>query len=266
MKVNSVNTRTAAACPNRPQNFGAILLTQQGEKALRKFSEAGLPNSLENLIGQAVFSGKINSETATKLLGLQKGDVLVLNKEEVGEFEAQLASGDNNVYKAIQGWLSNVYRFDVERVLGLKKGQTLIDVVRAKLFSTEPRIKDVTTRRFSINSEGEEAPIKASSEQPEYFKFDNASHPIEVVGNEHLFIDDRHLAVNEEIEKIRGRLFRLAESKDNVRPEFLSSEPTACMYGVHIADIAKRPPIDEFGELADTIKERNPLLDVYAGT
>jgi hypothetical protein len=159
-------------------------------------------------------------------LGLQGEDVLVITKKcEREQLNALLASGGEGAINAIQTLLRDAFRFDVKTIVRLADGQTLRDLMHAKLFNTR-----------------------------------GVSRP--VLGGEPLIIDSAHLRIDAEVERIRAQFFKLAESRNVIAPDF-SVVPTDLTHGMHIADIAMpagtNSSVDAF-EAAQTIRDRNPFF------
>lgn len=249
MKVNSVSMNTP--CQNRPQNFGALLLTPQGAKAMLTYAEKGLPGSLGDLIGKAVIKGDISDETGIELLSWQKKDVLVLHDQNERDLlSSQLASGDEGgAATTILNLLSSASKFDVGKMVGLKPGENLRDVVRARFFK-KPVIKDV--------------PIQPIESPPIHIEFEGTDHRVK--GGVRLILDPAHLEIDERVESIRNELFTAAQ-RGVVESDFKSAVETRLTHGIPIKDIGEGRCLtttittepDGFDIAPQTIKDSNPL-------
>lgn len=249
MKLNSVCMNTP--CQNRPQNFGALLFTPKGEKAMLTYAEKGLPGSLGDLIGKAVIKDDISDETGREMLSWQKTDVLVLHDQNERDLLSnQLASGDEGgAATTILNLLRSASRFDVKKMAGLKPGENLRDVVRARLFRT-PRIQD--------------APIQPIESAPIHIEFEGINHPVK--GGVRLILDPAHLEIDERVESIRHTLFEAAQ-RGVVESDFESAVETKLTHGIPIKDIGDgryqtttmTTKLDSFDIAPPTIKDSNPL-------
>lgn len=252
MKVSSVNNNPHAACQNRPQNFGALLFTPQGERALLKLGEGGLPGSLQDIVGRAIFEGKIDRALGEELLALQKGGVLVLNGAESDTFATQLATDANQARKTIQELMAHPYRFDVKRVFGLKEGQTLRELLRERLFPTRPIVRN--------------KPIASKMTEPIDIRINGTSRPIMIVdGGEPLSIDSRYLDLEGELDKTRTGYLKLAHQGGIANPEWSFGKPTMLTHGLPVEKLEKgnfkapHPNSDEFPPEA-TVRDIHPLF------
>lgn len=243
MKVNSVNNNTHAPCQNRPQNFGALLFTQQGEKAMLKFTEKGLPGSLGDFIGKAVLRGVFDVETGEQLLGLQGSDVLVLNRpKEINLLNdaltpkegAETTGIEMTVATTIQNLLDRAHRFDVRKIVGLKPGQTLRDLILAKK---------------SAN-----APIPPSIPESILFDINSDAHPVEP-----LILNSAYLDIDAKVEQMRAELFKLAE-QGAVDADFESAIPTSLTHGRH-PQTSLPTKSGEFDFAPATINAQTPFIE-----